>query len=86
MKFRFVFWDVAPCKIIVDNYFTRQYIPKDKSGRHDILITPIFQIQDIDQSLKPSSILAGYQSELASVLVCPLKNMRKQKIGRFLIL
>jgi hypothetical protein len=31
MKFRFVFWDVLPCKIIVDNYFTRQYIPKDKS-------------------------------------------------------
>jgi hypothetical protein len=64
MKFRFVFWDVLPCKIIVDwrfrgtfylhhqfddggislmmeaartsdtsvdNYFTRQYIPEDKS-------------------------------------------------------
>jgi hypothetical protein len=53
---RFVFWDVLPCKIIVDrrfvremrlialmveaartsemsvdNYFTRQYIPEDKS-------------------------------------------------------
>jgi hypothetical protein len=54
MKFRFVF-----C-------LTRQYIPKDKSGRYNILIAPIFQIQDTDQSLKPSSILAGYQSELAS--------------------
>jgi hypothetical protein len=76
MKFRFVFWDVLPCKIIVDrrfrgtyclhhqgddhvsaasiimaiallmeaartsetsvdNYFTRQYIPEDKSEFHD---------------------------------------------------
>jgi hypothetical protein len=47
MKFRFVFWDVLPCKIIalmmeaartsetsVENYFTRQYIPEDKSKRH----------------------------------------------------
>jgi hypothetical protein len=46
MKFRFVFWDVLPCKIIVnlmmeaahtsetsvDNYFTWQYIPEDKPG------------------------------------------------------
>jgi bifunctional pyridoxal-dependent enzyme with beta-cystathionase and maltose regulon repressor activities len=24
--FRIVLWDVLPCKIIVDNYFTRQYI------------------------------------------------------------
>jgi hypothetical protein len=31
MKFRFVFWDVLPCKIIVDNYFTCQYIPEDNS-------------------------------------------------------
>jgi hypothetical protein len=43
MKFRIVFWDVLPCKIIVlmmeavrtsetsvDNHFTRQYIPEDK--------------------------------------------------------
>jgi hypothetical protein len=28
---RIVFWDVLPCKIIVDNYFTRQYIPEDNS-------------------------------------------------------
>jgi hypothetical protein len=34
MKFRFVFWDVLPCKIIVD-YFTRQYIPEDKSELKD---------------------------------------------------
>jgi hypothetical protein len=67
VKFRFVFWDVLPCKIIVDrrfrgtcclhhqgdesliarmieaartsetsidNYFTRQYIPEDKSELH----------------------------------------------------
>jgi hypothetical protein len=31
MKFRFVFWDVLPCKIIVD---PRQYIPEDKSELH----------------------------------------------------
>jgi hypothetical protein len=45
MMFRIVLWDVLPCKIIValmmeavrtsetsiDNYFTRQYIPEDKS-------------------------------------------------------
>jgi hypothetical protein len=46
--FRIVFWDVLPFKIIlslmmeavrtsetsVDNYFTRQYIPEDKSEHH----------------------------------------------------
>jgi hypothetical protein len=31
MKFRIVFWDVLPCKMIVVNYFTRQYIPEDNS-------------------------------------------------------
>jgi hypothetical protein len=31
IPFRIVFWDVLPCKIIVDNYFTRQYIPEDNS-------------------------------------------------------
>jgi hypothetical protein len=49
LKFRIVFWDVLPCKIIidrrfksaarasktsVDNYFTRQYIPEDYSELH----------------------------------------------------
>jgi hypothetical protein len=34
MKFRIVFWDVLPCKIIVDNHFTRQYIPEDNSEHH----------------------------------------------------
>jgi hypothetical protein len=29
--YRIVYWDVLPCKIIVDNYFTRQYIPEDNS-------------------------------------------------------
>jgi hypothetical protein len=28
IKFRIVFSDVLPCKIIADNYFTRQYIPE----------------------------------------------------------
>jgi hypothetical protein len=31
MMFRIVFWDVLPRKIIVDNYFTWQYIPEDNS-------------------------------------------------------
>jgi hypothetical protein len=47
LKFRFVIWDVLTCKIIVDlsfrgtcclhhqrDYFTRQYIPEDKSELH----------------------------------------------------
>jgi hypothetical protein len=48
VKFRFVFWDVLPCKIIVilmmeaartsetlvNNYFTLQYIPEDKFELH----------------------------------------------------
>jgi hypothetical protein len=45
LKFRFVFWDVLPCIALmmeaartsetsVDNYFTRQYIPEDKSEHH----------------------------------------------------
>jgi hypothetical protein len=32
--FRIVFWDVLPCKMKVDNYFTRQYIPEDNSEHH----------------------------------------------------
>jgi hypothetical protein len=32
--FRIVFWDVLLCKIIVDNHFTRQYIPEDNSEPH----------------------------------------------------
>jgi hypothetical protein len=37
MKFRIVFWDVLmmeaarTSETLVDNYFTRQYIPEDKS-------------------------------------------------------
>jgi hypothetical protein len=34
LMFRIVFWDVLPCKIIVDNYFTRQYILEDNSEHH----------------------------------------------------
>jgi hypothetical protein len=43
LMFRIVFWDVLPCKMIVDrrtsetsvdNYFTRQYIPEDNSEHH----------------------------------------------------
>jgi hypothetical protein len=31
MMFGIVFWDVLPCKMIVDNHFTRQYIPENNS-------------------------------------------------------
>jgi hypothetical protein len=31
MMFRAVFWVVLPCKMIVDNIFTRQYNPEDSS-------------------------------------------------------
>jgi hypothetical protein len=50
MMFRIVFWDILPCKMIVDrrfrgayclhhqgwvdNHFTRQYIPEDNSEHH----------------------------------------------------
>jgi hypothetical protein len=33
MMFRIVFWDVLPCKMIID-HFTRQYIPEDNSEHH----------------------------------------------------
>jgi hypothetical protein len=42
--FRIVFWDILPCKMMmeavrtsetsVDNHFTRQYIPEDNSEHH----------------------------------------------------
>jgi hypothetical protein len=32
--FRIVFWDVLPCKMIVDNHFTRQYIPEENFEHH----------------------------------------------------
>jgi hypothetical protein len=60
MKFTIVFWDVLPCKMIVDrrfrgayclnhlgsddNHFTRQYIPEDISGLLSYLTT-LFQLQ-----------------------------------------
>jgi hypothetical protein len=48
MMFRVVFWDILPCKMIVDrrfrgayclhhqvdNHFTQQYIPEDNSKHH----------------------------------------------------
>jgi hypothetical protein len=68
MKFRFVFWDVLPCKIIaalmmevectsetsVDNYFTRQYIPENKSELQKLIsITgcgPVMEIISVRMS------------------------------------
>jgi hypothetical protein len=37
MMFRVVFWDILPCKMIVDNHFTRQYNPED-SSEHQLSI------------------------------------------------
>jgi hypothetical protein len=72
MKFRFVFWDVLPCKIIVDrrfkgtfpedggsttsetsvdNYFTRQYIPEDKSQLESLNLGRAYEIR-----IEPDSI------------------------------
>jgi hypothetical protein len=31
---RIVVWDVLPCKMMVNNHFTRQYIPEDNSEHH----------------------------------------------------
>jgi hypothetical protein len=31
MMFRPVFWVILPCKMVVDNHFTRQYNPEDSS-------------------------------------------------------
>jgi hypothetical protein len=39
MMFRAVFWVVLPCKMIVDNNFTRQYNPEDSSEQSDTYIT-----------------------------------------------
>jgi hypothetical protein len=45
LMFRIVFWDVLPCKMVVDrrtsetsfdNHFTRQYIPEDNSELHTL--------------------------------------------------
>jgi hypothetical protein len=64
MKFTFVFWDVLPCKIIVralmmeaartsetsvDNYFTRQYIPEDKSELQALMGFPKIVNQNKDE-------------------------------------
>jgi hypothetical protein len=38
MTFRVVFWDILPYKMIVDNQFTRQYIPEDNSEHHIYLL------------------------------------------------
>jgi hypothetical protein len=32
--FTAVFWVMLPCKMIVDNHFTRQYNPEDSSEHH----------------------------------------------------
>jgi hypothetical protein len=44
MKFRIVFRDVLPFKMIVDNYFTGQYIPEDNSELHEVGYLSIHQI------------------------------------------
>jgi hypothetical protein len=38
MMFRAVFWVILPCKVIVDNQFTRQYNPEDSSELNKMLV------------------------------------------------
>jgi hypothetical protein len=47
MKFRIVFWDVVPCKIIFDDYFTRQYIPEDNSEEYAVLKFAYYYLKNI---------------------------------------
>jgi len=49
MKFRFVLWDVLPCKIIVDRRFRGTFCPDDEGstylwnvGRHSIKNTAVY--------------------------------------------
>jgi hypothetical protein len=59
MMFRVVFWDILPCKMIVDrrlmmeayapetsvdNHFTRQYIPEDNSEHYYVVVYRKFQL------------------------------------------
>jgi hypothetical protein len=41
MMFRVVFWDILPCKIIVDSNFTWQYIPEDNSEHQKLRMLQI---------------------------------------------
>jgi hypothetical protein len=65
MKFRIVFWDVLPCKIIADNYFTRQYIPEDNSELQinmtalwDMAPCSLVEVDDVSEVLITSIIRA----------------------------
>jgi hypothetical protein len=49
LKFKIVFWDLLPCKIIVDNYFTRQYIPEENSRRRENLKSHLKAVYFIKQ-------------------------------------
>jgi hypothetical protein len=42
--FRAVFWVILPCKMIVDNHFTRQYNPEDSSEQGYLLLNPVGRI------------------------------------------
>jgi hypothetical protein len=92
MKFRFVFWDVLPYIIAlmmeaartsetsVDNYFTRQYIPEDKSEldtrRCENLKSHVFIIMfviliDSDRMLWSSGFREVLGSNLGLEAGCP---------------
>jgi hypothetical protein len=67
MKFRIVFWDVLPCKIIVDNYITRQYIPEDNSERYE------FKLSLCPDRLwgPPSLLYSGYRGSFPGLKRSP---------------
>jgi hypothetical protein len=48
MMFRVVFWDVLPCRMIVDNHFTRQYIPEDNSEQEMRIFRHLFNCKAVN--------------------------------------
>jgi hypothetical protein len=64
MMFRIVFWDVLPCKMIVDNNFTRQYIPEDNSEQEVSYFNFLdFIIQDACQNSKLTNVVNRVTTE-----------------------
>jgi len=62
MMFRAVFWVVLPCKMIVDNHFTRQYNPEDSSEHYSNAVCDLVQSLETPyrESLKTYSKTASF--------------------------
>jgi hypothetical protein len=61
---RIVFWDVLPCKIIVDNYFTRQYIPEDRSRGSSVSIVSGYRLDDRAIEVRSAAGAKDFSSSL----------------------